>query len=272
MSRRRVPSSSIVPTGLLLTVMPVSSSPRTTWLESLGLGCSGVLGVAWGSAMSMPFWVRGVTTMKMMSSTSITSMSGVMLMSDMLSLCLGWVASWEWMTHLRFLTTGARTAPGVRAGGSNMFGGLPYPAPISLAPRPGFGDERDLFDAGFAEEVHDLHDLAVLELLVRLQVDDLLSFRQVLQALLDLGHQVELVRHRGAAEEGGGVLLDRDRDRLLLVLPFLGVPRGRELHVHPLLQHRGDDHEDDEQDDHDVGHRRDVDVRDGRSLAAADVH
>ena len=32
--------------------------------------------------MSRPFWASGVTTMKMISSTSITSMSGVMLMSD----------------------------------------------------------------------------------------------------------------------------------------------------------------------------------------------
>ncbi len=32
--------------------------------------------------MSRPFWATGVTTMKMIRSTSITSMRGVMLMSD----------------------------------------------------------------------------------------------------------------------------------------------------------------------------------------------
>src|SRR5688500_1931176 len=156
MSRRRVASSSMVPTGLLLTVIPVSSRPRTTWFESLGLGCSGVFGVAWGRAMSMPFWVSGVTTMKMMSSTSITSMSGVMLMSDIVGLVLGWVASWEWTIHFRCFCAGGRAAPGVRTGGSNMFGGLPYPAPMSLASGPGFGDERDLFHARLAEKVHHL--------------------------------------------------------------------------------------------------------------------
>ena len=34
--------------------------------------------------------------MKMMRSTSITSISGVMLMSDTASLCSGRKASWEW--------------------------------------------------------------------------------------------------------------------------------------------------------------------------------
>ena len=68
--------------------------------------------------------------MKMMSRTSITSMSGVMLMSDMLSLCLGWVASWEWMIQRRCLFAGGRTAAGAPAGGSNILGGLPNPAPI----------------------------------------------------------------------------------------------------------------------------------------------
>jgi len=46
--------------------------------------------------MSRPFCASGVTTMKMMRSTSITSMSGVMLMSATDSLCAGRKASWEW--------------------------------------------------------------------------------------------------------------------------------------------------------------------------------
>ena len=58
-------------------------------------------GGGWGSAMSSPFWAIGVTTMKMISSTSITSMSGVMLMSDLASTCAGRVASWEWTTQRR---------------------------------------------------------------------------------------------------------------------------------------------------------------------------
>ena len=38
--------------------------------------------LSWGRAISTPFCAVGVTSMKMMSSTSITSMSGVMLMSE----------------------------------------------------------------------------------------------------------------------------------------------------------------------------------------------
>ena len=86
-------------TGLLFTVMTAplgeSSMPSTTWLLCCGCwGCWGWVEV-WGSAMSRPFWASGVTTMKMMSSTSITSMRGVMLMSDTASLCSGRKASWE---------------------------------------------------------------------------------------------------------------------------------------------------------------------------------
>ena len=101
-------------TGLLFTVMtgPLgdSSMPSTTWLLCCwGCGCWGWVAV-WGSAMSRPFWASGVTTMKMMSSTSITSIKGVMLMSPMASLCSGRAASWEWRTErLRWPRTGVST-------------------------------------------------------------------------------------------------------------------------------------------------------------------
>ena len=52
--------------------------------------------------MSRPFWASGVTTMKMMSSTSITSMRGVMLMSEVAPIAAGRVASWEWTADFFF--------------------------------------------------------------------------------------------------------------------------------------------------------------------------
>jgi hypothetical protein len=132
--------------------------------------------------------------------------------------------------------------------------------------------ERDLFHARFAREVHDLHDLGVGQVLIRLEVDHLPALGHVLELLLELGHEVVLVVELDAAEEGRRVLLDRHHDRLRLVFSFLGVPGQGELHVHALLEHGRDHHEDDEQHDHDVGHGRDVDVRHRRALPAADCH
>ena len=94
------------------------------------------------------------------------------------------------------------------------------------------------------------------ELLVRLQEDDLLALGQVLQALLDLRHQVGRLLELDAVQEASCVSF-----LMATVIVFcsslrsLVLPASGQLHVHALLQHGGDDHEDDEQDDHDVGHR-----------------
>src|SRR6266508_3068461 len=255
MSRRR-PSSSSRATGFLFTVIRVSSIPRTTWspccLTSGWLGGGG-----WGSEMPSPFWASGVTTMKMMSKTSITSIRGVMLMSAIAPECSGWVASCECTIHLRFLCPPWAGAFALATG---------------LALHLLLGDERHFLGPRLPQEVHDLHDLRVRKALVRLEVDHPGPLREVLEALLDLGEQLGLVVELGPAQVGRGVLLDRHHDRLGLVLPFLGVSRRGELHVHALLEHGGDHHEDDEEDDHDVGHGRDVDVRHRSALAAADRH
>src|SRR5713101_6820066 len=200
MSLRRWSRSSMLETGLLFTVITAplgeSSIPSTTWLLCCGCCCCCWV-EAWGRAMSSPFWASGVTTMKMMSSTSITSMSGVMLMSPIASLDDGRVASCEW-TMERFLWwprgsgvsrkgTGALDSGVVLKGGFGLRGPL-----ISSARGPRLGDERDLFHARLAREVHDFHDLGVGQLLVGLEVDDLPALGQVLEALLELGDQVGL--------------------------------------------------------------------------------
>src|SRR6266571_2887172 len=93
--------------------------------------------------MSSPFWARGVTTMKMMSSTSITSIRGVMLMSAIAPECSGWVASCEWTIHLRFLCPPWACALALATG---------------LALHLLLGDERHFLGPRLPQEVHDLHD------------------------------------------------------------------------------------------------------------------
>src|SRR5688572_30678820 len=147
MSRSFVSRSSRLDTGFWLTLITApppgaSSSVMTTWLGFVWTSAAAE-GSGCGSAMSRPFCASGVTTMKMMSSTSMTSMSGVMLMSDMAPELAGRVASCECTTLLWRL---------------GAFSALGFLSAIALAPLDlGFGDQRDLLDAGLAAEVHHLH-------------------------------------------------------------------------------------------------------------------
>ena len=62
-------------------------------------------------------------------------------------------------------------------------------------------------------------------------------------------------------------------DRLPLRFGLVGaVGCGRQPDRRALLQERGDDHHDDEQDEHDVDKRRHVDVRLYATLGSADIH
>ena len=58
----------------------------------------------------------------------------------------------------------------------------------------------------------------------------------------------------------GAIARDRHDDRVILirVLHVLGGVDPGHIHRHVLLQHRGDHHEDDQQNEHDVGHGDDV--------------
>ncbi len=87
----------------MFTEISASSTESTTTVFGGVWGTGWLGGGGWGSAMSRPFWASGVTTMKMMSSTSITSMRGVMLMSEVAPSVAGRVASWEWTADFFFV-------------------------------------------------------------------------------------------------------------------------------------------------------------------------
>src|SRR4029078_12433957 len=132
-SFRKLSRSFMLSTGVLLTFMPVSSIVNTICLTSgFGLTSFGVC----GSAMSRPRCATGVSTMKMIKSTIITSMSGVMLMSAIELAAEGFAFRCECSTW-RFLPD------------------------IVLAPHLRLGDEGHFFDAPVATGVHDLHHLRV---------------------------------------------------------------------------------------------------------------
>src|SRR5688572_24590209 len=197
MSRSRCSSSSMVPTGLLLTVRmgppSDSSTPRTTWFDWAGGGVASLRVSGCGSAMSRPFCASGVTTMKMISSTSMTSIRGVMLISETASTCLGRDASCECTTQRRCFLATSGGAP--FRGGSKFLGGFPNPAPTLAPLRPRLGDERDLFHARLAQVVHHLHHLGVGQLGVRLEEDHLAALGRLVEPLLHLGHHLRLVHH-----------------------------------------------------------------------------
>src|SRR5947207_115918 len=114
--------------------MPASSTLNTTCVRSGGGGSfisSG--GVSSGTRTPISFSISGVSTMKMIRSTSTTSTSGVMLMSE----------------------RGPFLAPT----------SMPILAPALQL----FGGERDALELGLGGEVHHRPDLAVLGLHVGLE-------------------------------------------------------------------------------------------------------
>ena len=199
--------------------------------------------------MSTPFWVSGSAAMKMISSTSSTSISGVTFMS---ALACG----------VSPVTT--RSAPWCLC--ACAITGLPRRAPGWILP---LGDERDVLDLRLAERVHRVHDRAVLRVLVTLEVDDL--FLLVLEARWTRG--IEVVggdRQRVDVELAARV--DRDDRLVLRVRLVAGVARLGQRDRHALLQHRRDQHHDDEQHQHDVDERRHVDVRIQAASCPASTH
>src|SRR3990172_6165730 len=201
---------------------------RRSWLGSGGWGSR--FSAFSGSSTSKPFWVSGVTTMKMMSSTNRTSMRGVTLMSEL---------------------------------GPPLF---PVDIAISMcsfeirsSSAPGFflGDEADLVRPGVTTEVHDAKNVAVLQSLVSLEEEDLLSF--AFELLGQLGGKLRLW-YRSHVEEDGIVLTDGDGDGVFVVRMVRRKLGLGELDVDTFLQQKGDHHEDDEHHQHDVRERSHVDV------------
>src|SRR3972149_363253 len=201
---------------------------RTSWFGSGGWGSR--FSAFSGSSTSKPFWVSGVTTMKMMSSTNRTSMGGVTLMSEV---------------------------------GPPLF---PVDIAISMcsfeirsSSSPGFalGDEADLVRPGVTTKVHDAKNVAVIQGLVSLEEKDLLGFP--FELLGKLGGKLRLW-YRSHVEEDGIVLTDGDGDGVLAVRMVRRKLGLRELDVDTFLEQRGAHHEDDEHHQHDVRERSHVDV------------
>src|SRR6266487_5867089 len=210
----------------------VPSKSTSTVTTTGGTGGGG--GVASGMvSLTACVWI-GIVMMSMMSRTSITSISGVVLMSTM--------------------TSGSR---------------VPFPDPIfmamrvSLLPRAGprrrLRDETDLQDPDALAREHHPADGFVARFLVAANVDFRLGlpYRDLPQA----GEEHPFLRDELVVPEHVAVLVDGDDDVLGLGLgrqiSFL-----RQLDGHALDDHRNRDEEDDQQDEHHVDERGRVDIRD----------
>src|SRR5882762_9232926 len=197
-------------------------------------GTSGGGGVPTGMfSLTACVWI-GIVMMSMMSRTSITSISGVVLMSTM--------------------TSGSRVPPP-----DPIFMAMSV-SPLSRAgPCRRLRDETDLQDPHSLAREHHPADGFVARLLVAANVDFRLGLPH-----RDFPQPVEqrpLLRDQLVVPEHVAVLVDGDDDVLGLGLrrqiSFL-----RQLDGHALDDHRNRDEEDDQQYEHHVHERRRVDVRD----------
>src|ERR1019366_5341263 len=114
-----------------------------------------------GTNASRPFGVSGVITMKMMSSTSSTSMSGVTLI---FALCPP-------PLPIAILIVGSPLLPTRRSGRGGVWSAFPL-----------IGQQAQIIHTGSADGIHHLHHIAVVGAGVRLDID--LFVRAVGQAIL----------------------------------------------------------------------------------------
>src|SRR5215469_3697784 len=167
---------------------------------------------------SLTAWVMtGRVMIRVTSSTSMTSMSGVVLMSHISSPPPPTFIDMYWL-----LKTSAGTAHAV----------------VRL------GEEPDLDDAAALDRVHDAPDELVAGVLVRANMD--LGLRHPHRGLLDVAEQHVAVRHRLIVPVDVAFLVHRDRDvfRLGLCRDIDGL---RQIHRNGLRDHGDRDQEDDEQ-------------------------
>src|SRR5215471_11230805 len=122
-----------------------------------------------------------------------------------------------------------------------------------------FRDERHLLHAGLANQVHQLHHVTIIQIPVGLHEDHL--HLAAGDRLGDFFHQVVAV-HLVLVQEHPGVVLDGE-DELHAAGIHDDIRLGllRDLHVESLLEQRRHHHENDEQYQHHVDERGDVDFR-----------
>src|SRR5436190_8299962 len=126
------------------------------------------------------------------------------------------------------------------------------------------GEQTELIDTGRANFIDHGDHVALLGASIALNVNGLVKTGR--DAILDLSGDIFLA-HLSVAEKNAAIASDGHYDGIVLVgvLHLVSVFRGSQVHLMSLLQHGCDHHENNQQDEHDVGHGNNVG---GRHLGA----
>src|SRR5579864_2666749 len=232
-----------VASSLLILTPGSCPAPRSTSCTTivrsgvLFLGAFG--GGGWGTSASNPRGVRGVITIKMISSTSRTSMSGVTLMFAF------WPPLGPTAIPIVVLLLLPARCIWRRRGLRSSF--------------PLLGEQAKVVHARGAHRVYDLDHIAEVGALVSLHVNAFV--RLIGETIFYLTGQI-VDRNPVSAEEYVAISHDRDEQRVFLVGigHLLWVVHFGHVHADAMLQHGRDHHEDDQQHQHHVHHGSDVDV------------
>src|SRR5579862_5786438 len=210
----------------------------TIW--SLFFGGGSLVGVGSGSWTSIAFRESGMMIMKMISSTSSTSIIGVTFGSL--------VSAPRWPVDIAMLL------PSFDLVGHRI---------VALDDRSGaghlFGDHPGHADAVVSGDVNGRHDLAVVQVLVRLEVHDLVLSAGI-EELLEERRQI-LVVNRLLVQEVLAIDVDTQHDVRVVFRVGLEVLPTWRLGLEPCVEGGHDDHENDQQHEHDVDHWRHVRFR-----------
>src|SRR5688572_12422048 len=139
---------------------------------------------------------------------------------------------------------------------------------LSLFPRK-LRDDANILNTGFLQSIEDLHELLQVHLAVAAKVDELVRACEH-HLLHAFGEEIQA--HGLLVDEHASILAigRRQIHKEPVARNFLRAARNGQVHFDPSLQHGRRDHENDEQDEHHVDHRDDVDFSEcGRDAPAA---
>src|SRR5690349_20943174 len=194
--------------------------------------------------------LRGVTTMKIISNTSKTSISGVTLMygtAVVLLLCSISASSFDIKNSPRSYMRLSRWRSRGRSSAALLL----------------VSHESDLIDAELADLIDDRDDVAVADANATLDIDDsIVLILNFLKQRIDFFAQL-LFRDPLFPKVVLTVVRYGNHDRRLLDNVRIDIGVGhvlRQRNGDALLQERRDHHEDDQQHQHDVDHRGDVNL------------
>src|ERR1700685_3886530 len=193
----------------------------TTIVRSGVLFLGALGGGGWGTSASKPFGVSGVITMKMMSSTSSTSMSGVTLI----------FALWPPPVPTAILMVESPLLPTRRSGRRCIW------RAFSLLSK-----QAQIIHTGRAHRIHYLDHIAEVGAGICLNVDHLV--RTIGQAIFHLASQA-VHHHLVRAEVDRPITHHRHQKSVFFVgiLHGSGVVHLGHIHADALLQHGRDHHE-----------------------------